>query len=457
VMFFTIDSQNLISLVIHVAYHTDGTGGSLSLQLLTTGLDPTGGQLIVQDDPSGYTGNIDFPDTFIWNNGQGAFRFKWGPTTSDGAVISPISVVGSSQATCFLPSIISYSNINSWTVLSWDQGTTSFSSLSLGLTETPSICTYQCSNVCFLQSQCVGCANNPNCVWCQDSQKCLQSTDPAAKTCGQQYANQNCPCSLSNQTCADCLNNPNNCGWCCSGGQSYCLSGASTGPTTTPSSGACGQWSFGNTGCLASNCTPSCVVGDCVCGKCICPIGYGGPTCNETVGCDGVIGSGKVIDVCGICGGNGTSCLGCDGIPFGKTYDICGVCGGNGTSCWTKCPFTDCNVCNLGEDCLWCADSSTGVGQCVNTLNGGQCPSNLQSVSNCAAFKLTVGEAVGLSVGIIVLIVGLIVLCLILAGVGGKLGYDYMLKHRKGMATAQSNPLYSNEGREGVNPMYDQT
>lgn len=30
----------------------------------------------------------------------------------------------------------------------------------------------------------------------------------------------------------------------------------------------------------------------------------------------------KVIDICGVCGGNGTTCIGCDGIPnSGKTYD----------------------------------------------------------------------------------------------------------------------------------------
>jgi hypothetical protein len=36
------------------------------------------------------------------------------------------------------------------------------------------------------------------------------------------------------------------------------------------------------------------------------------------------------VDVCGVPGGNGTSCLGCDGVPFsGKEVDDCGVCGGN--------------------------------------------------------------------------------------------------------------------------------
>ena len=50
-----------------------------------------------------------------------------------------------------------------------------------------------------------------------------------------------------------------------------------------------------------------------------------------TKGCDGVVGSGKVNDVCGVCGGDGKSCLGCDNIAnSGKKNDICNVCDGDG-------------------------------------------------------------------------------------------------------------------------------
>ena len=39
-------------------------------------------------------------------------------------------------------------------------------------------------------------------------------------------------------------------------------------------------------------------------------------------------------DACGICGGDNSSCVGCDGVPnSGKIRDSCGVCGGDGSSC----------------------------------------------------------------------------------------------------------------------------
>ena len=36
----------------------------------------------------------------------------------------------------------------------------------------------------------------------------------------------------------------------------------------------------------------------------------------------------------GICGGDNSSCLGCDGVPnSGQIKDSCGVCGGDGSTC----------------------------------------------------------------------------------------------------------------------------
>ena len=55
---------------------------------------------------------------------------------------------------------------------------------------------------------------------------------------------------------------------------------------------------------------------------------------SSCVGCDGVLNSGKVLDVCDDCDGDGTRCLGCDGLPFSNAReDVCDVCKGDGTSC----------------------------------------------------------------------------------------------------------------------------
>lgn len=43
----------------------------------------------------------------------------------------------------------------------------------------------------------------------------------------------------------------------------------------------------------------------------------------------------KRQDQCGVCFGNSTTCLGCDGIPAsGLVFDNCFVCGGNGATCF---------------------------------------------------------------------------------------------------------------------------
>ena len=74
-----------------------------------------------------------------------------------------------------------------------------------------------------------------------------------------------------------------------------------------------------------------------------------GSTC---LGCDKVPNSGWTEDKCGVCGGDDSSCLGCDGLPnSGKVTDVCGICGGNGLSCIAD----DCGVVGGdGSSCIGC-------------------------------------------------------------------------------------------------------
>jgi FG-GAP-like repeat len=63
------------------------------------------------------------------------------------------------------------------------------------------------------------------------------------------------------------------------------------------------------------------------CGVC----GGSGASCS---GCDSVSASNTKLDACGVCGGDGSSCFGCDGsVGTNRTFDDCGVCGGNSTIC----------------------------------------------------------------------------------------------------------------------------
>jgi hypothetical protein len=75
------------------------------------------------------------------------------------------------------------------------------------------------------------------------------------------------------------------------------------------------------------------------CGKC----GGDGKSC---MGCDGVPFSGTVKDQCGLCDGDGTLCRGCDGIVnSGKVRDLCGECDGAKRDA--------CGVCGGSNLCKW--------------------------------------------------------------------------------------------------------
>ena len=62
-----------------------------------------------------------------------------------------------------------------------------------------------------------------------------------------------------------------------------------------------------------------------------------------------------MADACGVCGGDGSSCAGCDGVAnSGKTVDLCGVCDGNGIASDTcNCHgdvLDECGVCTKSPD-----------------------------------------------------------------------------------------------------------
>ena len=76
---------------------------------------------------------------------------------------------------------------------------------------------------------------------------------------------------------------------------------------------------------------------------------------------------GVQFDVCGVCGGNGTSCPGCDGIAGSrKVRDICRVCGGQNISC-IGCDNKSSPLIKIKDGCHVCG--GTHYGACIVWYN----------------------------------------------------------------------------------------
>ena len=152
-------------------------------------------------------------------------------------------------------------------------------------------------------------------------------------------------------------------------------------------------WTLESSTSTASKTSKSCVV-DCSgtvngtkvvdqCGVC----GGNNSTCKD---CSGTVNGTKVVDKCGVCGGDNSTCKDCAGIPLGNTkVDQCGVCGGNNSTCKDcagvingESTVDQCGVCQgNGTSCLDCAGivfGDTTVDQC------GQCGGDNSSCKDCA-------------------------------------------------------------------------
>jgi len=68
---------------------------------------------------------------------------------------------------------------------------------------------------------------------------------------------------------------------------------------------------------------------------------------------------------------------------------------------------------------------------------------------------LSTAATIGIGAGAIA---GIVIGCVAVAalvGLGGKKGYDVWLHHRANMGSAQTNPMYQDNGLSGSNPLYD--
>jgi len=121
--------------------------------------------------------------------------------------------------------------------------------------------------------------------------------------------------------------------------------------------------------------------------------GVSGGDGSSCAGCDNIPNSGLSDDACGICDGDGSSCAGCDNIPnSGLSLDICGVCGGDGSSCDG----------GDGDDETACiSNSECGDGYCnFDATTSGTCESCADVVTSCSSdnFDTSEGEAACIAV-----------------------------------------------------------
>ena len=101
--------------------------------------------------------------------------------------------------------------------------------------------------------------------------------------------------------------------------------------------------------------------------------------------CSGTPNGDLVTDLCEVCGGDSSSCKDCAGVPNGDSIiDLCGVCNGQSNTCLDcagvpngKSKLDQCGVCNgNGTSCLDCAGVPNGkskLDQC------GVCDSNSEN------------------------------------------------------------------------------
>ena|GEM_PF-3440424 len=168
-------------------------------------------------------------------------------------------------------------------------------------------------------------------------------------------------CYGDNSTCADCLGVPNGPDLpgvsCITGMPGVCTQGTfnaacTCAPDTLPSGELCDDLDNDCDGSVDENYSQvgsACSTGSGLCqvngvficsasGGMECSVPFNASAivaqCEASKGCDGIPNSGLVIDACGICGGNGSSCADCAGTPNGSAeLDRCNVCNGDGMSC----------------------------------------------------------------------------------------------------------------------------
>jgi len=141
------------------------------------------------------------------------------------------------------------------------------------------------------------------------------------------------------------------------------------------------------------------------------------------------------------------------------TYDNCNSitgCFNPPIDCWSYDPeliqkpeLSSCYLATCSESAQKCIlsnlNGSTAFDRC-GICNGDN--------STCAV-ALGSSQTIGIGAGVIAaIVIGAVAICAVIGALGGKKGYDVWLKHRTNMQGANTNPMYSDNGLSGTNPMY---
>jgi len=452
VISFIQDSQN--GFYLQIVNGDTGAAATMDMGVQYTGPSDPNMLIRVQNNPT---------DSYFWDKatGQGRFKWNWNSGGTSGLVLGPVGAITGLRDFSFVFTFYGATGISnivvagntsnpSWTyadnlVISLHRISCKCGDGQPGDDPILKVCDFAapnstcCTKDCKFQSASTICQQSTS--QCQGNSYCTGSSAAcppigtlAACNCTPPLFGFNClqvRCDQV-QNCTECNRYPQ-CNWCCDG---TCRSN-STCTKTWPKA------------CPA--CSPGSCAGTCDCGKCVCPAGRCGTTCTDAIDCRGncvTAGTDTKIDVCGVCGGNGTSCLGCDGIPFGKVYDACGKCGGNGSSCYDPCPGKTCDECDPADGCGWCKDDNKCHPRDYKCKKGyvDKCH---KSLSTSAKLGIGLGAAAvaGIIIAIVVFLVG--------AAIGSKKGYDAWVARKGQLDAANSNPLYNNQGMSGSNPFHE--
>eukprot|EP00035_Acanthoeca_spectabilis_P038571 m.54329 g.54329 ORF g.54329 m.54329 type:complete len:1839 (-) comp9191_c0_seq1:3357-8873(-) len=428
-VYFIVDENGIMSLVLTFDVPDDGSGGALEMNINAPSLRGQPVHFAVRDDPHEPV----YPDhsQYQWNASgvNENMRWRWGGCCTDGVAFGGLPSDGLN-----LPFSFSVANgINVFKIATYNRDNSSVSFIDIDrdlvMNAGFTLSTKTCAVYCDSRTNCGECSLDPNCGWCDTTASChstnLLDTCPGglnvgAECCASCTRHTNCSTCADEEGCAwdhfsgECISvsvsesvTTNN--TFCSDASIYIThfgtscSAVCPGSVVSESGNGIDAWCSGNGTCLwqsqtcncddgfaGSGCENECPGGAsnpcsghgiCTNGECFCDCGWAGTDCSE-VGCPCEEETTNVSAVCTfgecttICGSrlSDQSCTGA-----GENNTCTCLPGWWGENCTLSCPGIDAEtgfgttcggsgVCNVSTghcDCNSCFSANVSSGLCV--------------------------------------------------------------------------------------------